>query len=91
MKDKFSDSAIIILAIISIFIISKIGSSIGENKQNEFYLEHKEAIDTYNENHKDDWKEYQGTRRNSSAETESLKHQDMTLINIEKVMVINSA
>ncbi len=33
----------------------------------------RKAIETYEENHKDDWKGYKGTRRGSIAETEKLK------------------
>ena len=44
------------------------------SKESDFYLEHKQEIDTYRYNHRNDWDGYQGTRRNSWAEEEKLKH-----------------
>lgn len=60
--------------IITVIILSAAIKSCSEPSASEkWYLEHKEAIDTYNENHKDDWNGYKGTRRNSWAEDQTLQ------------------
>lgn len=57
------------------FAANTIVRAINEPSASEqYYIENQEAIDTYNENHKDDWKGYKGTRRNSWAEDQKLRH-----------------
>lgn len=55
-----------------LFVLIKTISEPSASEQ--FYQEHKTEIDTYRNNHKDDRKGYKGTRRNSYAEDEKLKH-----------------
>lgn len=58
-----------------IFVANTIISVVNEPSASErYYMENKDAIDTYNENHKDDWNGYKGTRRNSWAEDQKLRH-----------------
>ncbi len=62
----------IILFLALLFIIVKSCST--QSKPSEFYLENKKAIDNYREIHEKDWDGFHGTRRNSWAEEEKLKH-----------------
>lgn len=64
----------ILIILIIIFVIAIFKSCTEPSASDKWYQEHKETIDAYNENHKDDWKGYHGTRRNSWAEDEKLKH-----------------
>lgn len=69
--------AITIIAIIFLFVNLTVDlmKAFTEPSASElWHQESKEAIDTYNYNHKDDWKKgYKGTRRNSIAEDIELK------------------
>jgi hypothetical protein len=59
--------------LIILYIIGSLGSCSTTNKRSNFYYEHQKEIDAYEEKHKDDWKGYNGCRRNSWAEDENLK------------------
>ena len=56
---------LLILIILIFFAIAILKSCMEPSASEQWYPEHKEAIDTYNENHKDYWKKYKGCRRNS--------------------------
>lgn len=74
MHRKDNSSSIVLLIFIGIFFLFVLIKTISEPSASEqWYQEHKEAIDTYNYNHKDDWDGYKGTRRNSWAEDDKLK------------------
>lgn len=67
-----SDSLKVFLVIIGIVaVVWLIGSFPNDN--NSMSDADYEKIRTYEENHKDDWKGYKGTRRNSMAEDEKLR------------------
>lgn len=56
-----------------IFLVFWIAAK-SNNSADSYYKENKDVIDTYNENHKDDWDGYKGMRRNSPAETRELEN-----------------
>ena len=64
----------VLLIFIILVVIAMFKSCTEPSASDQWYQENKEAIDTYNENHKDDWKGYKGTRRNSWAEDQKLEH-----------------
>lgn len=67
-----SDSLKVFLAIIGIVaVVWLIGSFSNDN--NGMTDADYEKIRIYEENHKDDWKGYNGTRRNSMAEDEKMR------------------
>ncbi len=76
MNDNNSGSGIkaVLLIFIILVVIAMFKSCTEPSASDKWYQEHKEAIDTYNKNHKEDWKGYKGTRRNSWAEAQKLKH-----------------
>ena len=72
MKSNFLSTVCIILALILVITVCR---SCAEQKESTlYYQERQEAIDDYNERHKDEWNGYKGTRRNSWAEDQKLKH-----------------
>ena len=73
MKKKNSPTwALIILFLICGQLFQSCNHSSSE-KSNSYYYEHKATIDAYERRHKDDWKGYNGTRRNSWAEDQELE------------------
>ena len=56
-----------------ILLVSALAKSSYVDPADKYYLDHKTEIDTYRENHKDDWKGYKGNRRNSFAESQALQ------------------
>lgn len=66
---------IIIYVVIGVFCI---GVSVNEDKPSAHYLEHKSEIDAYDKKHKDDWKGYKGSRRNSFGENEAFRKDGFT-------------
>mgnify|MGYP003484450889 CR=1 FL=1 len=68
MKNNSSNSLfwIIIIVIVAVMELSSCVSC--KNEHSSFYYSDpsvRKVIDSYNDRHKDDWKGYQGTRRNS--------------------------
>lgn len=62
----------IIVIVVVLLILIKVCPT--QSKPSKYYLEHKKEIDNYREEHANDWDGFQGTRRNSWAEDEKLKH-----------------
>ena len=74
MNNNSSDTFKIFIAIVILLIFIGFAKLYVEpSASEEWYQEHREEIDSYNEKHKDDWNGYHGTRRNSWAEDQELK------------------
>lgn len=74
MNNNSPNRTLFILVILILFAIVMFKSCTEPSASEQWYQENKEAIDTYNENHKDDWDGYKGCRRNSWAEDQKLEH-----------------
>lgn len=62
----------IIAIVVVLLILIKVCPT--QSKPSKYYLEHKKEINNYTESHANDWDGFHGTRRNSWAEDEELKH-----------------
>ena len=64
----------VIAGIIAIFILSVMSVSCEDSYNDSLDYD---AINTYNWNHRDDWKGYKGTRRNSMGEDGIILYEDI--------------